>query len=107
MLLFCCCQVKYLGESEAGGLWGIKHTRRPVDLMVRAAKELRAGHVLPLARLTITQNAVILQPIDAKASKGISFNIADISYGVQVLLLLFHIFQKMFHFSPWKDSKVK
>lgn len=31
-------QVKYLGKREAGGLWGIKHTRKPVDDMVHAAR---------------------------------------------------------------------
>ena len=30
--------VKYLGRQMAGGLWGIKHTRRPVDDMVAAAR---------------------------------------------------------------------
>lgn len=28
-------QVKYLGSENARGLWGIKHTRRPVDHLVR------------------------------------------------------------------------
>lgn len=28
-------QVKYLGKQKGTGLWGIKHTRKPVDLMVR------------------------------------------------------------------------
>lgn len=27
-------QVKYLGSENARGLWGIKHTRRPVDHLV-------------------------------------------------------------------------
>lgn len=27
-------QVKYLGSEHAKGLWGIKHTRRPVDHLV-------------------------------------------------------------------------
>ena len=31
-------QVKYLGKREARGLWGIKHTRKPVDDMVAGAR---------------------------------------------------------------------
>lgn len=31
-------EVKYLGRREARGLWGIKHTRKPVDEMVAAAR---------------------------------------------------------------------
>ena len=30
--------VKYLGKKEARGLWGIKHTRKPVDDMVGLAR---------------------------------------------------------------------
>ncbi len=30
--------VKYLGKRDARGLWGIKHTRTPVDEMVAAAR---------------------------------------------------------------------
>lgn len=40
----CNLQVKYLGQSDARGLWGIKHTRKPVDLMVAAAKALPPGN---------------------------------------------------------------
>ena len=30
--------MKYLGKKEARGLWGIKHTRKPVDDMVGLAR---------------------------------------------------------------------
>jgi hypothetical protein len=30
--------VKYLGKKDARGLWGIKHTRKPVDDMVALAR---------------------------------------------------------------------
>ena len=30
--------VKYLGKKEAKGLWGIKHTRQPVDELVVEAR---------------------------------------------------------------------
>ena len=32
--------VKSLGKAEAKGLWGIKHTRKPVDEMVTAARSV-------------------------------------------------------------------
>ena len=30
--------MKYLGKRDARGLWGIKHTRKPVDEMVALAR---------------------------------------------------------------------
>ncbi|KOB69280.1 hypothetical protein OBRU01_16980, partial [Operophtera brumata] len=56
--------VKYLGQSDARGLWGIKHTRKPVDLMVAAAKAL---------------------PPEFE-HMAVFFNIESISYGVQDLV---------------------
>ncbi|KOB71075.1 hypothetical protein OBRU01_14358 [Operophtera brumata] len=57
-------RVKYLGQSDARGLWGIKHTRKPVDLMVAAAKAL---------------------PPEFE-HMAVFFNIESISYGVQDLV---------------------
>ncbi|CAH0404340.1 unnamed protein product [Chilo suppressalis] len=85
-------QVKYLGQSDARGLWGIKHTRKPVDLMVAAAKALPPGQILPIVRLTISVDGVHLETIDqgARLSEfdhmSVFFNIESISYGVQDLV---------------------
>lgn len=41
--------VRYLGFREAKGLWGIKHTRKPVDAMVASVKETQNNlHVIKL-----------------------------------------------------------
>lgn len=41
--------VRYLGFREAKGLWGIKHTRKPVDAMVTSVKESHSNlHVIKL-----------------------------------------------------------
>lgn len=45
--------VKYLGQAEARGLWGIKHTRAPVDRLVSLAKQ--PGAALPVVRLTVSR----------------------------------------------------
>ncbi|XP_050359099.1 low density lipoprotein receptor adapter protein 1-A [Nymphalis io] len=84
-------QVKYLGQSDARGLWGIKHTRKPVDLMVAAAKALPPGQVLPLVKLTITVDGVHLETIKQDIKNefehmAVFFNIESISYGVQDLV---------------------
>ncbi|XP_045457725.1 low density lipoprotein receptor adapter protein 1-A [Melitaea cinxia] len=84
-------QVKYLGQSDARGLWGIKHTRKPVDLMVAAAKALPPGQVLPIVRLTITVDGVHLETINQEIKNefehmAVFFNIESISYGVQDLV---------------------
>ena len=82
-------QVKYLGQRDARGLWGIKHTRRPVDTMVSAAKNLKAGMVLPLMKLIVSREGVSLTQIPAqkKGEDIIKFHPIDtISYGVQDLV---------------------
>merc|ERR1719195_1096103 len=55
-------EVKYLGTRPAVGLWGIKHTREPVDQMVGAAKELESGASLPVLKLTVTEKGVAIAP---------------------------------------------
>ncbi|XP_045487323.1 uncharacterized protein LOC110995348 isoform X2 [Pieris rapae] len=85
-------QVKYLGQSDARGLWGIKHTRKPVDLMVAAAKALPPGEMLPIVKLTITVEGVHLETLNHGTKRDefehmtVFFNIESISYGVQDLV---------------------
>ncbi|KAK3919226.1 Low density lipoprotein receptor adapter protein 1 [Frankliniella fusca] len=70
--------VKCLGWRESRGLWGVKHTRAPVDAMVAAARALPAGQGLERATLEVSAEGVSvdgrLLPIDC------------ISYGVQDLV---------------------
>ncbi|GBP63953.1 hypothetical protein EVAR_40204_1 [Eumeta japonica] len=85
-------RVKYLGQSDARGLWGIKHTRRPVDLMVAAAKALPPGQILPIVKLVISVDGVHLETVSHSSKKdefehmSVFFNIESISYGVQDLV---------------------
>ncbi|XP_048002151.1 uncharacterized protein LOC125238764 isoform X1 [Leguminivora glycinivorella] len=84
-------QVKYLGQSDARGLWGIKHTRKPVDLMVAAAKALPPGQILPIVKLIISVDGVHLESIHHGPKRDFEhmsafFNIESISYGVQDLV---------------------
>lgn len=83
-------QVKYLGSHDARGLWGIKHTRKPVDNMVAAAKSLPAGSILPFIKLVVSNEGVALLPLGGrkKLDAGISkvYPIETISYGVQDLV---------------------
>lgn len=51
--------VKYLGNDEAHGLWGIKHTRKPVDNLVTRAK--KPGTHLPVINLTISSEGVEIE----------------------------------------------
>ncbi|KAH0547459.1 uncharacterized protein LOC123268414 [Cotesia glomerata] len=82
-------QVKYLGSEDARGLWGIKHTRKPVDNMVDLAKSLPTGS-LPLMKLIVSTEGVTLVPYARKA-EGTNiirkiYPIETISYGVQDLV---------------------
>lgn len=77
-------EVKYLGQRDARGLWGIKHTRRPVDDMVNAAKNLKAGTVLPMVKLIVSKQGVSLAQVQKKGEQLLKFYPIDtISYGVQ------------------------
>ncbi|XP_068983468.1 uncharacterized protein [Bombus flavifrons] len=82
-------QVKYLGSHDARGLWGIKHTRRPVDNMVAAAKALPTNTMLPLTKLVVSQEGVALLPIEKRkqdSNFARIYAIETISYGVQDLV---------------------
>lgn len=78
--------VKYLGHDEAHGLWGIKHTRKPVDSLVSRAK--RPGTHLPVVDLTVSPEGVSIDAHNAarKGTKGAWLPIDTISYGVQDLV---------------------
>ncbi|KAJ8679383.1 hypothetical protein QAD02_015170 [Eretmocerus hayati] len=95
-------QVKYLGSHDARGLWGIKHTRKPVDSMVSAAKNLPSGTILPLVKLVISEDGVGLLPLQhrirhpqdpsvvtrqqTESNLTRVYPIESISYGVQDLV---------------------
>ncbi|XP_059470394.1 uncharacterized protein LOC132193630 [Neocloeon triangulifer] len=84
-------QVKYLGRKEARGLWGIKHTRRPVDTLVAAAKNATgSGVILPLVRLSVSKEGVSLSEITLNKrdnnQPAAFYPIDTISYGVQDLV---------------------
>lgn len=80
-------QVKYLGQRDARGLWGIKHTRRPVDAMVASAKNLKAGTVLPMVKLVVSKEGVSIVQVQKKSEEILKFHPIDtISYGVQDLV---------------------
>ncbi|XP_022909814.1 low density lipoprotein receptor adapter protein 1-B [Onthophagus taurus] len=79
--------VKYLGFTPSKGLWGIKHTRKPVDYMVDQAKQLPPGTIVPVVKLTITKNGLTFKS-DDKLSKipEKKYSVDVISYGVQDLI---------------------
>lgn len=53
--------VRYLGFREAKGLWGIKHTRKPVDTMVASVKESKSD--LHIVKLILTKDGCKLESI--------------------------------------------
>ncbi|XP_060535288.1 uncharacterized protein LOC132707439 [Cylas formicarius] len=81
-------KIKYLGNCPARGLWGIKHTRKPVDHLVSMAKNLRPGEILPLVDVVVSQNGFsFTQKSNKKSpSETTSFTVDVISYGVQDLV---------------------
>ncbi|XP_060808698.1 low density lipoprotein receptor adapter protein 1 [Amyelois transitella] len=98
-------QVKYLGQRDAKGLWGIKHTRKPVDLMVAAAKALPPDQILPIVKLVISTDGVLLETLnhgvkrDQFESMSVFFKIESISYGVQDL-----VYTRVFSMITVKDT---
>uniref|UniRef100_A0A0K2U7N0 PID domain-containing protein n=1 Tax=Lepeophtheirus salmonis TaxID=72036 RepID=A0A0K2U7N0_LEPSM len=81
--------VKYLGRRPALGLWGIKHTREPVDELVRVVRGQRSGAPLALLNMTISNQGVQLIPHNKNQNPTYDsghFEIDTISYGVQDLV---------------------
>ncbi|XP_037940050.1 uncharacterized protein LOC119672943 [Teleopsis dalmanni] len=79
--------VKYIGSEVSRGLWGIKYTRRPVDIMVGIAKNLPPNRTLPHCDLKVSTEGVSVDIISPKASiNHWSYPIDTISYGVQDLV---------------------
>jgi len=79
-------KVKYLGSENAKGLWGIKHTRRPVDHLVTIAKTLPPNKILPLCNLSVCLDGVIIDTNQKTGGKSWKYAIDTISYGVQDLV---------------------
>lgn len=77
--------MKYLGSENARGLWGIKHTRRPVDHLVTIAKTLPPNKFLPLCNLTVSLDGVNIESTSGSNKKW-EYTIDTISYGVQDLV---------------------
>ena len=96
-LCYECCQiyylqdfiVKYLGKKDARGLWGIKHTRKPVDDMVGLARGLGPGAPLPYLQLSVSHRGVLVTPHKSNTCHTMDcglYPIDTISYGVQDLV---------------------
>lgn len=93
------------GMQPARGLWGIKHTRKPVDAMVQAARTLPPGTILPMMKLTISTKGIDLQ--QAIEKKGVEapkvfYPIDQISYGVQDM-----VYTRVFSMIVVKDMNIK
>ena len=79
--------VKFLGRREARGLWGIKHTRKPVDDMVTLAKNLRPGSSLAHLHFKVDVDGVTVSEMPDNRSRDFEagfYPVDIISYGVQV-----------------------
>lgn len=77
--------VKYLGWEPARGLWGMKHTRKPVDNLVKKAKNLPQNHILPRVSIEVTRDGLSYKEMSKKPSdsEAIFYGVNEISYGVQ------------------------
>ena len=81
--------MKYLGKTDARGLWGIKHTRRPVDDLVGLARGLGPGVPLPYLQLSVSHRGVLVTPHKDNTCTTMDcgmYPIDTISYGVQDLV---------------------
>lgn len=86
-------------------MWGIKHTRKPVDALVASAKNLGPDKILPFVKLQVTKGGLSLTPIGEKKgekSAPIHFPVDTISYGVQDL-----VYTRVFSMIVVRDEKLK
>lgn len=81
--------VKGLGKRPTGGLWGIKHTRKPVDEMVMEARAVKSGPPLPFLKMHVSDKGVRIEGLSQNKNPNFEegpFPIDCISYGVQDLV---------------------
>ncbi|KAK2143392.1 hypothetical protein LSH36_845g02110 [Paralvinella palmiformis] len=83
---------KYLGYKPCHGLWGIKHTQRPVDELIAEVSSLNPedGEDLPLVQLRVSLSGIHTREHSANTCKSRRIGkelipIEFISYGVQDL----------------------
>ena len=77
---------KYLGARPCSGLWGITHTRSPVDQMIDAVGKMKSHEDLALVQLHVSRRGLYLAPHPRNRAADFSpclVPIEFISYGVQ------------------------
>lgn len=93
--------MKYIGKQPAKGLWGIKHTRKPVDHLVTVAKTLsQSNRVLPMCSLTVQLDGIFIESLGDSPKTNTHFKIETISYGVQDL-----VYTRVFAMIVVKDNR--
>lgn len=75
--------IKYIGSSPAKGLWGIKHTRGPVDFLVKEAKSLPQNAVIPIVRVQVNTEGLSFHYLYTENKEITTYKVDCISYGVQ------------------------
>ena len=95
--------------KPARGLWGIKHTRKPVDDLVGLARGLGPGAPLPYLQLSVSHRGVVLTQHQTNTcptpDTGL-YPIDTISYGVQDLVYT-RVFAMIIVRERRKDDKDK
>lgn len=91
-------RVRFLGKRATTGLWGIKHTRKPVEDLIDATRKLKEGQNLPELQLHVSEKGIHatetpenknrnfeqgLRPIDA-----ISYGVQDVKYTRVVAIIV-------------------
>lgn len=79
---------KYVGSKPCTGLWGVRHTRQPVDQMVTELRKLGEGEDLPLVNIKVsTEGLKATLHVHNKSSRPLSDSgllpLQFISYAVQ------------------------
>ncbi|CAH1773172.1 unnamed protein product [Owenia fusiformis] len=77
---------KYLGFRSCKGLWGVRHTRKPVEELVESVGKIKRGDELALVHIEISKTGINLKT--HPSNKNTKFEpgfipIEYISYGVQ------------------------
>ncbi|XP_053956745.1 uncharacterized protein LOC128862248 [Anastrepha ludens] len=94
-------RVKYVGCEVARGIWGIKYTRRPVDIMVSAAKRKTPKQPLTQCNLKVSTEGITVDIIGSQSNiNNWSYPIDTISYGVQDI-----VFNRVFAMIVVKDEE--
>ncbi len=66
---------KYIGKTRCSGLWGVRHTRQPIETLINTAKRLKSVDEMPTVEALVSEKGIyVVQKNTAMAAPNNSNN---------------------------------